>query len=94
MTGNHVFVSDIIGFTSLNVLFPCILSVHSITVFVDRLDNMENPFPRTMGNRSVHAMSLQLHLHDQMQSNSDLCDVVLVVDQVVNFSYFFHFDRK
>ncbi|XP_061173027.1 kelch-like protein 3 [Saccostrea echinata] len=43
---------------------------------------MDTPFPRTMGSRSTHAMSLQLHLHDQMLSNSELCDVVLVVEQV------------
>lgn len=48
---------------------------------------MDDPFPRTMGNRAIHAISLQRHLHDQMMSNSELCDVVLVVDKVVNSSF-------
>lgn len=45
---------------------------------------MDDPFPRTLGNRAMHSLSLQRHLHDQMQSNSELCDVILVVNQVVS----------
>lgn len=45
---------------------------------------MDDPFPRTLGNRAMHSLSLQRHLHEQMQSNSELCDVTLVVNQVVS----------
>jgi hypothetical protein len=49
---------------------------------------MENTQPWITTDRSVYAEYLQQHLFDQMQSNSDLCDVVIIVNQVVYFSDF------
>lgn len=43
---------------------------------------MDAPFPRQMGSKSNHALSLQRHLHDQMMSQSEFCDVTLIVDNV------------
>ncbi|XP_021339408.1 kelch-like protein 11 [Mizuhopecten yessoensis] len=43
---------------------------------------MDIPFPRQFGSKSAHALLLQQHLHDQMMSQSEFCDVTLVVDNV------------
>ncbi|XP_033734127.1 kelch-like protein 11 [Pecten maximus] len=43
---------------------------------------MDIPFPRQMGSKSTHALILQRHLHDQMMSQSEFCDVTLVVENV------------
>ncbi|XP_060071953.1 kelch-like protein 11 [Ylistrum balloti] len=43
---------------------------------------MDIPFPRQMGSKNNHALILQQHLHDQMMSQSEFCDVTLVVENV------------
>ncbi|KAL3873365.1 hypothetical protein ACJMK2_036495 [Sinanodonta woodiana] len=40
---------------------------------------MEEPYRRLMGNKSIHASKLQQHLFDQMLSQSEFCDVTLIV---------------
>ena len=42
------------------------------------------PYPRNMGNKSSHALKLQQHLYDQMSSQTDFCDVTLLVGDVVS----------
>lgn len=46
-------------------------------------------YPRNMGNKSTHALKLQQHLYDQMSSQSEFCDVTLLVGDVVSFIYLF-----
>ncbi|WAR23710.1 KLH11-like protein [Mya arenaria] len=38
---------------------------------------MDEPYPRTMGNASSHALKLKQHLYDQMTAQSEFCDVTL-----------------
>ena len=42
------------------------------------------PYPRNMGNKGSHALKLQQHLYDQMSSQTDFCDVTLLVGDVVS----------
>ena len=66
-----------------------VTNVYHLIIFPDKMYypcevSMEEPFPRQMGNKSSHALKLQQHLHDQMMSQSDFCDVTLVVKNVVS----------
>ncbi|XP_071162215.1 kelch-like protein 21 isoform X2 [Mytilus edulis] len=39
-------------------------------------------YPRNMGNKSSHALKLQQHLYDQMSSQTEFCDVTLMVGDI------------